>query len=149
MLFGLIGVVTFTVFFNWLVAKNQKLENYFIKRAIRKFGNEIEQLCQESIDMGFALQVTLKNDKVYIGFVDKAPEPSKTNYLLFTPLYSGYRDPITKEMTLNNNYSDVINSLIDDKEYKRLSIMSLVIKQDEILTMSPHDPEIYDRFNKG
>lgn len=90
--------------------------------------------------------MTLKNEKVYIGFIDKAPIPSQTNYLLFTPLYSGFRDPETKRMQLNVSYFTVINELIEGESTDKIEIINVVIKQDEILTMSPHDPEVYTHF---
>jgi len=92
MMFGLFVTIILTHFANWAIGKVPKWRGLPIRNAIRNYGNELEQLCLDSIIYGFALQVTLKNDKVYVGFVDEAPIPSKTNYLLFTPLYSGFRD---------------------------------------------------------
>ena len=145
-MFGLFGTIAITHFSNWIINKVPPWKGLPIKKAIKNYGDELEQLCLDSIVYGFALQVTLKNDKVYVGFVEEAPIPSKTNYLLFTPLYSGFRDSATKKIELNTSYGPVIDSLIaDDLEDKR-SIMNIVIKQDEILTMSAHDPDVYGRF---
>ena len=149
MLVGLLIIIALTHFSNWIISKISGLKGLPIRNAIKNYGNEIEQLCLASIEKGFALQITLKNDKVYVGFIDEAPIPSKTNYLLFTPLYSGFRDSATKKLSLNTSYQPVIESLIADDLAEKQSIMNLVIKQDEILTMSPHDPDVFIRFSSG
>ncbi len=149
MMFGLFLTISLTHLLNWVICEIPSLKGLPIKKAILNYGNELEQLCLDSIVDGFALQVTLKNDKVYVGFIEEAPIPSKTNYLLFTPLYSGYRDASTKKLKLNTSYSPVIDSLIADDLGNKRSIINIVIKQDEILTMSPHDPDVYSRFSNG
>jgi len=50
-------------------------------------------------------------------------------------------------MKLNTSYGPVIDSLIADDLAEKKSIMNIVIKQDEILTMSPHDPDVFSRFS--
>lgn len=147
MLMGLFITIFLTHLLNFIINKIPRMRNLPINLAITYYGNELEQLCRDSIVKGFALQITLKNDKVYVGFVSEAPIPSKTNYLLFTPVYSGFRDSLTKRLTLNTSYELVINSLVEDNLEEKLSIISVVIKQDEILTISPHDPDIYSRFS--
>lgn len=56
-------------------------------------------------------------------------------------------DSETKSMKLNTSYGPVIDSLIADDLAEKKSIMNIVIKQDEILTMSPHDPDVFSRFS--
>lgn len=146
MLLGLFATILLTHLLNWVIGVIPGLKRLPIENAIKNYGNELEQLCLDSILQGFALQITLKNDKVYVGFVDEAPIPSKTNYLLFTPLYSGFRDSVTKKLELNTSYGPVIDSLIAANLEEKQSIMNIVIKQDEILTMSPHDPDVFSRF---
>lgn len=149
MLLGLMIVIALTHLSNLIIRKIPQIKGLPIRKAIKNYGNELEQLCLGSIDKGFALQITLKNDKVYVGFIDEAPIPSKTNYLLFTPLYSGYRDALTKRLTLNTSYQPVIDSLVADDLAEKRSIMNIVIKQDEILTMSPHDPDVFILFTES
>lgn len=146
MVFGLFLTITVTHLGNWFINIVPLWKELPIRNAIKNYGDELEQLCLDSILHGFALQVTLKNDKIYIGFVEEAPIPSKTNYLLLRPLYSGFRDPKTKKMELNTSYGPIIDSLVGELDDKK-SIMNVVIKQDEILTLSPHDPDIYSRFH--
>lgn len=149
MIIGLLLVIILTHLLNLVIGKISRLKYLPINIAITNYGSELEQMCRDSIVDGFALQVTLKNEKVYVGFVSEAPIPSKTNYLLFIPLYSGFRDPRTKILELTTSYGPVIDSLIQDELTDKLSIMTIVIKQDEILTMSPHDPDVFSRFSSG
>lgn len=67
------------------------LSNKFIRKkfpndipigwAVDKNGDEIEKLFKRSVEEALTIQVTLKNDKVYIGFSETIPIPQKTNYL--------------------------------------------------------------------
>lgn len=135
LLFSLVGIVLFTVIINGLV----KLF----------WGDELEQLFRDSVLKAQLIQLTLKNDKVYLGIIDKIPEPKKTNYVSLIPIYSGYRNKDTKEMTITTSY-ETINLLIKEKALiPKLSKMLVIIKQDEILIAQPHDPEIYASFKNA
>lgn len=116
-----------------------------INHAVNEYGDELEQLFRDSVVFGWPLQITLKNDKVYLGFVDEIPEPKKTNYLKFLPLYSGYRDE-RKTLALTTSYETVHDMLKMDGLNQKIEMMIVVLKQDEILSASPHDAEVYSRF---
>jgi hypothetical protein len=62
------------------------------------------------------------------------------------PLYSGFRDPITKKVTFTTSYETVHDLLSLEGEEDRVAMMVVVIKQDEVLSASPHDHEVYSRF---
>ena len=150
MIFGLIVIIITTYILNLIIKFffNFSTHRYHpLIIAINNHGNEIEQLCMQSMIDGFALQVTLKNEKVYIGYIDEVRAPGQTNYLVFIPMYSGYRDQETKKITLTTLYEPVFKSLVNDNLNDKLSIIQLIIKLDEILTISPHDPEVFQRFN--
>lgn len=147
LLFSLVGIVLFTVIINGLVKLFWGYEK-IISNAVDKYGDELEQLFRDSVLKAQLIQLTLKNDKVYLGIIDKIPEPKKTNYVSLIPIYSGYRDKDKKEMIINTSY-ETINLLIKEKTLTpKLSKMLVIIKQDEILTAQPHDPEIYAHFKK-
>ena len=80
------SVLTFVVFssltfiINWYIIK-KKGKAYILAKAIEDEGDEIEQLFKDSAITGELMQITLNNNKVYIGFTDILPEPKKTNYL--------------------------------------------------------------------
>jgi hypothetical protein len=121
-----------------------------IARAVDKNGDEIEKLFKRSFDEGVLIQVTLKNNKVYIGFSEMIPEPQKTNYLTITPIISGYRESETKKLIITTDYfkviDDYIRSLAPDKQIISLNT-DIILRQDEILTAGIYEQEIFDKFN--
>ena len=123
--------------------------------AVNKHGDELESLVKNSVLNGQTIQLTLKNNKVYIGFCEETPIPQKTNYISISPILSGYRDNETKKLTITTDYFRVVDEFINDieqKEGKDLEKITLntdiVIKQDEIVTASIYEQDIFDKFNK-
>ncbi|CDF80819.1 conserved hypothetical protein, partial [Formosa agariphila KMM 3901] len=139
---------------NKIIRKKYKNDEPIIW-AIRQNGDEIERLFKDSVEKGFAMQITLKNNKVYVGFSETIPIPQKTNYLTITPIISGYRDSETKRLHITTDYFKVVEEFIKDiEEQADENIDSIhlntdiIIKQDEILSASVYEQKIYDRFNK-
>lgn len=136
------------------------LSNKFIRKkfpndipigwAVDKNGDEIEKLFKRSVEEALTIQVTLKNDKVYIGFSETIPIPQKTNYLTLSPLMSGYRDKETKRLVITTDYFKVVETFIKELKEDESSVTlntDLIIKQDEILTANVYEQKIYDMFN--
>jgi hypothetical protein len=124
-------------------------------------GNELEELFLDSAALGELIQITLKNNKVYIGFTTFISPPSKTNYFILTPVLSGYRESETKKFVITTNYEEVYKEYYAESDAEELdkdeneedeSIIEfpdidIVIKQDEIITASFFDPDLYSKFN--
>lgn len=94
------------------------------------------------------IQLTLKNDKVYVGLIQSLPIPQHSNYVVLWPMFSGYREKETKRLISTTQYLDVYAQYV--KEGAALdvrTITKIVIKIDEILTANGFDMEMYDRFN--
>lgn len=139
---------------NWLISRYYSEDDPIIW-AVNKYGDEIETLFKDSALNGFAIQVTLKNDKVYIGFCEETPIPKLTNYLKLSPILSGYRESDTKQLKITTDYEEVVNQFIKDiegKEGKDLEKITLntdvIIKQDEILSAGIYEQNIFDKFNE-
>lgn len=123
--------------------------------AIKQNGDEIERLFKDSVEQGFAMQITLKTNKVYIGFSETIPIPQKTNYLTISPIISGYRDSETKELHITTDYFKVVEEFIKDLESKSDQEVEsiqlntdVIIKQDEILSASVYDQKVYRKFRE-
>lgn len=118
-----------------------------IEKAIGKIGNELELLFSKSCTESELLQITLKNEKVYIGWVETLPKPSQCPYVKIIPLFSGYRDT-NKELKITTDYSQVYSDYI--KKGKILAIadleMNLVIFVNEIISAARFDFEIFEQF---
>ncbi|MEM6720555.1 MAG: hypothetical protein AAF611_14605 [Bacteroidota bacterium] len=120
--------------------------------AIHKNGDELEKLFKRSVVEGKMMQITLKNDKVYIGFCEIIPEPQKTNYIIISPILSGYRDNKTKKITITTDYFEMVEHYIENLDDDSTTVelnTDIIIKQDEILTAGIYEQIIFDMFNKS
>ncbi len=145
-LIAIILVWLSNIYILWKYKKNEP-----IGWAVDKNGNEIEKLFKRSAKEALLIQITLKNDKVYIGYSEMIPIPQKTNYLVLIPVLSGYRDKETKQLKITTDYFEVIQDFFDglDKERGQITLNTdVIIKQDEILTAGIYEQEIFDKFNK-
>ncbi|HEX8574664.1 MAG TPA: hypothetical protein VF677_00060 [Flavobacterium sp.] len=137
-------VILSNLYFLWRFKKSQ-----LIGWAVDKNGDELEKLFKKSVDDALFIQVTLKNDKVYIGYSEIIPIPQKTNYLTLTPVLSGYRDD-KKQLHITTDYFGIIDDFLKglDNNEKSLTLNTdVIIKQDEILTAGIYEQEIFDKFN--
>lgn len=125
--------------------------NYFkkqtpVEKAVDDFGDEIEQLFKKVAKEELLIQITLKSNKVYVGFVEYIPPPKESNYLKIIPLISGYRDDETKKVKFNTEYyKAILLYQSDEAKYKSFE-MDLTIKQDEILIANVFDYDVYKEF---
>jgi hypothetical protein len=156
------GDYFWTVLFSSLIAIILVgLTNFYIRKkygqvapiswAVSKNGDELEKLLKKSVEDGVLIQITLKNNKVYIGFCEIIPEPQKTNYLTLTPMISGYRDSETKQLVITTEYFKVVEEYIQSLNPNENQITlntDIIVRQDEILTAGIYEQEIFDKFNK-
>lgn len=145
-LVGLISTYIFCKLDNLRIDRNPEAKARIALKAVQEYGNELEQLFANSVIFQWPVQITLKNNKVYLGYVDEIPAPGRTNYLNIMPLYSGYRRDDDKRLILTTSYETVKDLLDEKSKEEKIQKMTVVIKQDEILSASPHDHEVYERF---
>jgi hypothetical protein len=132
----------YTKFKNWKAD-----EAGFILKAIDEIGNELELLVAHSFKESKLIQLTLKNDKIYIGWAEVLPKPSHNQYIQLIPLFSGFRDE-RKELVITTNYSLVYSELIQKGKIRDIQEvkMNLVVMANEIVSASMFDFEIYESF---
>jgi hypothetical protein len=134
--------VTFTEVSNWFVNKEKK-----IKSSIRKIGNEFERLCEACHSNAEMIQLTLKNDKSYVGWVLSLPIPTHSNYIKILPVISGYRTKLKKKLIFTTQYLDVYASYIENGDvFDIRELTCLVVKIDDIVSANPFDIEMHERF---
>jgi hypothetical protein len=99
------------------------------------------------------LLVTLKSGKVYVGQTPRLPDPADSARSFRIPIKSGYRDPVTKKVTLGTRYDDLLTRLstdeptngatnamdIDDDDPLRQDLAVLDIKNEERATIDLED----------
>lgn len=114
-------------------------------------GNPIEELMIEASLTAFAVKVTMKSRKVYIGWVRKpALEHGKLEYISLIPLLSGARGETDHRVKFYTNYhSHYQNSGVYDG-ISRLSMEQyrVVLPVNEIENASLFDLTTYANFNK-
>jgi len=134
--------VLFTEISNRFVDKDK-----YISSAINKIGNEFERLCKSCYSEMYMIQLSLKNDKFYIGWIKSLPIPSSSSYIAILPVYSGYRDKDTKRLNFTTQYLDVYATYVRDGDVLDIrDLTTLVIKIDEIVSANRFDPDMYERF---
>jgi len=125
----------------------RKKEHRIFVNIIYNLGDELEQLFFESSVYRKNILITLKNYKVYVGIVTKVKEPKKTNYIKIFPIISGYRKPVSKKIEFTTPYQQVVESAINKNDNLSYKDFLVIIKQDEILTASFFEPEIYEKLH--
>lgn len=148
-IFNFIVVIALTKLTNYIYKKN----GYFkwrkpVEKAVDDFGDEIEQLFKQAAENENLVQVTLKTNKVYVGFIEYIPPPKESNYLKIIPVISGYRNSETKKIVFTTDY---FNSILlyqsNEDKYSNFQ-MDITFKQDEILSANVFDFDVYKEFNK-
>ncbi len=125
---GVINLVTPSMWSKWYVI--QALDNGFLRLA--------HQATMEERPVS----VTLKNRKVYIGYVIRTPSlrPGE-QYITVMPLASGYRDANTADLVLTQEYARVYNTAdLDPADF------GVTVPLAEIATASLFDPSAYPVF---
>lgn len=124
---------------------NKKKQIY---RAIKKIGNEFELTASKSFKDQTLILITLKNEKVYVGWVKELPIPSQSNYLRIIPALSGYRDE-DKKVVFNSHYLKVYARYIKEGRGQNVKELEtdVVIEINEIITISNYDPSLYKELN--
>jgi len=87
---------------------------------------------------GFFVMLTMDDRKVYIGRVISLGEPNETEgmdqEITITPYASGYRDKDTLNLVLTTKYKDISEDV------------SLVLRQDRIISATHFSEAIYEEF---
>lgn len=116
-----------------------------LEKAIDEIGNDLERILKESVVNYRLLLFTLKNDKVYVGWVIELPEPTQTKYFKILPALSGKRNS-DKNVEITVNYSEIYDTLLDDDESNDIIDTGVVIDVSNIITVSYFSWNIHDHI---
>ncbi len=126
-------------------------ERKAVAKAIDKIGNGLEIMFKTSYDESEPLQITLKNNKVYIGYVELLHKPQHTepNYVTIIPLMSGYRDGEKKEFHITTDYSKVYAHYIANGQIQSIGDLkvTLVIQVGEIISATLFSYDVFEKFS--
>lgn len=92
-----------------------------VNRVIQEDADPLEILLKRAQDRNMTVSLTMKNGKVYVGFVTHTFNPaSPTRSISIYPTKSGYRDETTKEVVFTINYA--ATQLAIDKDIDSLAL---------------------------
>ncbi|WKK77043.2 hypothetical protein QYS49_07395 [Marivirga salinae] len=118
-------------------------ENWYLAEVIRKTGNSLQIDFLRSYFLEEIVMMTLKNGKVYVGLVSELHEPHPdSSFVRLILFYSGYRNE-KMDVNLEKDYN--LNVYSDGNE--DTDLVSVVISEPEILSMTFYNQDVYDRLN--
>lgn len=138
--------IIITILGNFTFFRNYKK---FIKKAIKSVGSKYELLLESSYSNSKLIEISLNNDKFYIGWVKELPIPRISNQIRLIPVFSGYRNQ-EKRLIFTTEYLGVYTETMDEKninDYKELDV-DLIIGIENVISISYFDVEMYDKFNR-
>src|SRR6266567_7031883 len=89
----------------WWGAKSE------IRRAIQDHGGDLRVFLHEAARNGVPVSLTMKNRKVYVGLVMRAPGLQEPSYVRLLPTVSGYREERTLRLVFSTPYEHVYEDL--------------------------------------
>jgi len=116
-------------------------------KAIQKIGSLLEKMLEDAVTNEKLVLLTLKSDKVYVGWVTFLPIPGVSRYIKILPVYSGFRTK-EKEVILTTNYLNLYNENPSQppKETGLAWELEKVILMDEILSSSIFNTDFYEKI---
>ena len=118
----------------------QKMDCRFLYYVVHN--NDFERLIMESFVENLPILFSMKNNKVYVGYVVKPPNPkNQRRNLRILPLLSGYRDEKDQQVHFTTSYSALIYEFLR-QEYD-MTYLEMILVTDEIVSMHLFDVGIY------
>ena len=122
-----------------------------LRRTIAKWNDYFEILLTLALDETKQVAITLKNGKVYVGFVVQTFDPAyDRKYLLLLPTMSGFRAQTTHMLQFTTDYTRVYQELIEEDEsrlVRGVDDFQVVIPVAEVLSATLFDWVAYQHFN--
>ena len=142
---GLIGIA--------LAAINFIVDDDMMKRKVIKDDDDsLEVTVLNAFDSEKFLQATLNTRKVYIGRVTDTyfRVNDEIRSIQLSPIVSGYRDEKTQKIILTTYYGQIYEQILENPESFDVKISDFLvsIRYNQIVSVSPFDPETYSRFQK-
>jgi hypothetical protein len=95
------------------------------------------------------LSISMKDGKVYIGYIQELPPnpEDRNSYFEILPVHSGYRDKDSREMKLTTFYESAYERLVQSNaDPEKWLVFLKVLKIEDIVSAGRFDPEAYVQF---
>jgi hypothetical protein len=123
-----------------------------VRRTITAWNDYMEELLADSQEDTRQVSITLKNRKVYVGFVVRSFDPAyDRKYVVILPTMSGYRAESTHRLTFDTDYTRVYQALMAEDEsrlVRGVEDFQVVVPVSEVVSANLFDWEAYQRFNE-
>ncbi len=129
----------------WVLAGPRPKRLGFMKRWNRRsITDQLEAQIADAVLFQRTIQLSLSNDKVYVGRVLSAIDPSgPTKHIKIQPVMSGHRNSDDGTVVFNTFYDEATKALPLD----RAATFELVVPVEQIVTASGFDFVAYDKFS--
>jgi hypothetical protein len=131
---------------NWFFPRQGQL-----RRTVREWHDYLEELLLQAQEETRQVSLTLKNGKVYVGFVVQSFDPAyDRKYIIVLPTMSGYRDGSTHKINFNTDYTRVYQALLADEPARLVQGVDdfqTVVAASEVISANLFDWTAYARFN--
>ena len=113
---------------------------------LRSITDQFEMLLATALRHDTKVQVTLSNQKVYVGTVTKTLEPrSQEKYFRLLPFMSGFRSKDTGVIVYNTFYTDLFEAPLPGDP----SVYEVVVPMDKVVSASGFDLDIHYAFQQS
>jgi hypothetical protein len=115
----------------------------------RAITDDLERLLYETMVHGELLQVSLDNNKVYVGIVRSVDPVGPAKHFTMQPLMSGGRDGTAREVNYTSFYDRIIRIVTDSEPARRVELLrrfQIVVPLSRIVTASGFDMAAYREF---
>jgi hypothetical protein len=121
------------------------------RRVIHRQGSELEKLLYDSQASIYPISVSLKNEKVYIGWPVYTPDlRHRLQDIRLLPTASGFRDPVTKALEINTEYFPAYEEIKRGTLQMSPEDFEIVIALDEVRSANQFSLDIdQDLFRPG
>jgi hypothetical protein len=121
------------------------------RRAIEESNDFLEIFLEKALRQSKQVTLTLKNGKVYIGFVSKMFDPSyERKYVTLLPTLSGYRNPQDQTLTITTDYYKVyLRAILEDNVLERVNDFEVLVPVSEVRTFKLYDPSAAELFDEA
>ena len=132
----------------WWGAKSE------IRRAIQDHGGDLRVFLHEAARNGVPVSLTMKNRKVYVGLVMRAPGLQEPSYVRLLPTVSGYREERTLRLVFSTPYEHVYEDLerrqaAGEKLAVDISSFVIILPLENIDSANQFDIDVYARHFAG
>lgn len=117
------------------------------RRALEKYGSQLEKLLYRALIQEKRVMVTLKGGKVYIGRVTISLTPQEDRDLMLLPSKSGYRDE-RQRLMITTDYDQTYSDIVETEQnfLEIISDFGVVLPIPEVLTASLYREEVHSRY---